>query len=96
MEYQNAITLVVAMEHRPNWQDWGGRWVRRNLFMRNLKQILEDLDVEYTMPVQPVLTPQPYHSTLQSTEALGNAGTFQRADSGAGRSLREGVSSFAS
>ncbi|KAF8078076.1 Mechanosensitive ion channel-domain-containing protein [Lyophyllum atratum] len=57
MEYQNAITLVVAMEHRPNWQDWGGRWVRRNLFMRNLKQILEDLDVEYTMPVQPVLLP---------------------------------------
>ncbi|KAF9457510.1 Mechanosensitive ion channel-domain-containing protein [Collybia nuda] len=59
MEYQNAIHLVVAIEHRPNWQDWGGRWARRTTFMRNLKQILEDLDVQYTMPVQPVLLPQP-------------------------------------
>ncbi|KAG6903175.1 hypothetical protein C0995_002718 [Termitomyces sp. Mi166 len=96
MEYQNAITLVVAMEHRPNWQDWGGRWARRNLFMRNLKQILEDLDVEYTMPVQPVLTPQPLRPSGYDMEAMGNAGTFQRGDLGAGRSLREGVSSFAS
>ncbi|KAG6891327.1 hypothetical protein C0992_008781 [Termitomyces sp. T32_za158] len=96
MEYQNAITLIVAMEHRPNWQDWGGRWTRRNLFMRNLKQILEDLDVEYTMPVQPVLTNQPFRSSGSDLEAMGNAGTFQRGDSGAGRSLREGVSSFAS
>ncbi|KAG5340337.1 hypothetical protein C0989_002148 [Termitomyces sp. Mn162] len=96
MEYQNAITLVVAMEHRPNWQDWGGRWTRRNLFMRNLKQILEDLDVEYTMPVQPVLTSQPFRSNGHDVEAMGNAGTFQQSDFGAGKSLREGVSSFAS
>ncbi|GLB35076.1 putative mechanosensitive ion channel [Lyophyllum shimeji] len=96
MEYQNAITLVVAMEHRPNWQDWGGRWVRRNLFMRNLKEILEDLDVEYTMPVQPVILPRPPYTNLQggNQEVLGNAGSFHRSDSGAGRSLREGVSSF--
>ncbi|THU99162.1 hypothetical protein K435DRAFT_828267 [Dendrothele bispora CBS 962.96] len=60
MEYQNAIHLIVAMEHRPNWQDWGGRWQRRTQFMRNLKTILEDLDVKYTMPVQPVLLPPSY------------------------------------
>lgn len=58
MEYQNAIHLIVAVEHRPNWQDWGGRWERRTTFMRNLKMILEELDVRYTMPIQPVLLPR--------------------------------------
>lgn len=58
MEYQNAIHLKISMEHRRSWQDWGGRWDRRNLFMRNLKSILEELDVKYTMPVQPVLLPR--------------------------------------
>ncbi|PFH45314.1 hypothetical protein AMATHDRAFT_71842 [Amanita thiersii Skay4041] len=60
MEYQNALHLIVAMEHRPNWQDWGGRWERRTKFMRHLKTVLGELNVEYTMPVQPVLLP---HST---------------------------------
>ncbi|KAI0629228.1 Mechanosensitive ion channel-domain-containing protein [Trametes polyzona] len=58
MEYQNAIHLTVAMEHRPNWQDWGGRWARRTAFMRNLKQVLEDLDVRYLEPIQPVVLPR--------------------------------------
>lgn len=58
MEYQNAITLVVAMEHRPNWQDWGGRWARRTAFMRHLKSVLEELDIRYTLPIQPVLLPR--------------------------------------
>lgn len=40
---------------RPNWQDWGGRWVRRNAFMRYLKAVLEELNLTYTMPVQPVI-----------------------------------------
>ena len=57
MEYQNAITLIIAMEHRPNWQDWGGRWQRRTAFMRHLKSVLEELDVRYAKPVQPVLLP---------------------------------------
>ncbi|TDL20127.1 hypothetical protein BD410DRAFT_821919 [Rickenella mellea] len=58
MEFQNAIHLIIAMEHRPNWQDWGGRWTRRTAFMRNLKTVLEELDVTYSMPVQPVLLPK--------------------------------------
>lgn len=58
MEHQNAISLIVAMEHRPNWQDWGGRWVRRTAFMRNLKNVLEDLDVRYTKPIQPIIVPR--------------------------------------
>ncbi|PIL25025.1 hypothetical protein GSI_12913 [Ganoderma sinense ZZ0214-1] len=58
MEHQNAISLIVAMEHRPNWQDWGGRWVRRTAFMRNLKTVLEDLDIRYTKPIQPIIVPR--------------------------------------
>ncbi|KAL0953430.1 hypothetical protein HGRIS_004666 [Hohenbuehelia grisea] len=58
MEYQNAIHLVVAMEHKPNWQDWGGRWARRTAFMRNLKTALEELDIKYEMPIQPILLPR--------------------------------------
>ena len=58
MEFQNALHLIVAMEHRPNWQDWGGRWGRRTAFMRNLKAVLEELDVRYTQPVQPVILPR--------------------------------------
>lgn len=63
MEFQNAIHLTVAVEHRPNWQDWGGRWTRRTAFMKHLKSILEDLDVKYTRPVQPVLLPNSPCST---------------------------------
>ncbi len=44
---------------RPNWQDWGGRWARRTAFMRNLKTVLEELDLRYSMPVQPVILPPP-------------------------------------
>ncbi|KIL65517.1 hypothetical protein M378DRAFT_161839 [Amanita muscaria Koide BX008] len=68
MEYQNALCLIVAIEHRPNWQDWGGRWERRTAFMRNLKTILEDLDIRYTMPIQPVLLPR---SLLGKVSAVG-------------------------
>lgn len=66
--------------------------------MRNLKTILEDLDVQYTMPVQPVLLPHPPSGPGggASQEALGNAGSFQNNASGlrAGKSFREGSSSF--
>ncbi|KAI5120357.1 hypothetical protein M0805_006880 [Coniferiporia weirii] len=82
MEYQNAITLIIAIEHRPNWQDWGGRWARRTQFMRNLKTVLEELDISYTLPVQPVLLPRhpSYGRNLsnfsarpgQTVELLGN------------------------
>lgn len=80
---------------RPNWQDWGGRWARRTAFMRNLKIILEELDINYTMPIQPVLLPTsgpPPHSLTQlqpppsgshqgsASADLGNAGGFQPSD----------------
>ncbi|KAI9574687.1 Mechanosensitive ion channel-domain-containing protein [Boletus coccyginus] len=59
MEYQNAIDLTISIErkYRSNWQDWGARWERRNEFMRYLKTVLEELDLRYTLPIQPVLLP---------------------------------------
>ncbi|TFK25518.1 hypothetical protein FA15DRAFT_686963 [Coprinopsis marcescibilis] len=106
MEYQNAIHLIVAIEHRANWQDWGARWTRRNAFMRYLKTVLEELHIHYTMPVQPVLLPsynrQPPTSMSpppapHPTPDLGNAGVFQ--STGFGRvgapSFSTGVPSFA-
>ncbi|KAI0051855.1 hypothetical protein FA95DRAFT_1620196 [Auriscalpium vulgare] len=78
MEYQNAITLIIAMEHRPNWQDWGGRWMRRTAFMKHMKTVLEELDIKYTLPIQPVILPR--GSPRPPRETLGNAGSFQGRD----------------
>lgn len=49
--------LISFFLDRSNWQDWGGRWARRNAFMRHLKTVLEELDLRYTLPIQPVLLP---------------------------------------
>jgi hypothetical protein len=54
--WPNCEVLSLASD-RPTWQDWGGRWTRRTAFMKHLKSILEDLDLKYTMPVQPVMLP---------------------------------------
>lgn len=107
MEYQNALHLIVAIEHRPNWQDWGGRWARRTAFMRHLKTILEELEIGYTMPIQPILLPTsgppPSMSQLYSPSSpgsspgpasdLGNGGSFYPTPIGftPGRSYRAGI-----
>ena len=85
MEFQNVIHLKIGMEHRPNWQDWGGRWGRRNLFMRFLKTTCEELDLRYVKPIQPILMPTPPyppgwnggsprtpHSPYMTSPRLGN------------------------
>ena len=56
--------LISILLDRPNWQDWGGRWTRRTAFMRHLKTVLEELDIHYTMPVQPVLLPRSYRPSV--------------------------------
>ncbi|KIJ55555.1 hypothetical protein M422DRAFT_57924 [Sphaerobolus stellatus SS14] len=63
VEYQSAIYLNIGMQHKANWQDWGGRWSRRTAFMRHLKTLLEELEVGYTKPIQPVIL---HPSTLRS------------------------------
>lgn len=89
--------MLIVFTDRPNWQDWGGRWGRRTAFMRHLKTVLEELDVRYTMPVQPILMPNkptfpnasprmrnqptPSFQSAESREMMGNAGSFQGSDS---------------
>ena len=99
----------LCLTDRANWQDWGGRWTRRNAFMRFLKTVLEELDIRYTMPVQPVLLPSsngrppmppaqaaPVAPASSPNPSLGNAGYFQAGGYGEvpGHMLSQGVSSF--
>lgn len=42
------------MEHKTNWSDWGARWDRRTKLMKEVKTILDDLNVTYRLPPQPV------------------------------------------
>ncbi|KAJ1026315.1 hypothetical protein NDA16_002402 [Ustilago loliicola] len=51
---QNAVELVVAFEHKGNWQDWGARWERRTKLMRRIKTACEELGIVYSMPPQPI------------------------------------------
>lgn len=55
IENQNAIYLNISVQHKANWQDWGGRWSRRTAFMRHLKTVLEELEIAYSKPLQPVI-----------------------------------------
>ncbi|EHS64524.1 uncharacterized protein PGTG_20985 [Puccinia graminis f. sp. tritici CRL 75-36-700-3] len=77
MQNQNLIqlslipSLVVAMEHKSNWQDWGARWDRRTLLMKEMKRIMDQLNMTYKLPTQPVSfmsgqnkSPKPANSLL--------------------------------
>ncbi|EHS63598.1 uncharacterized protein PGTG_20692 [Puccinia graminis f. sp. tritici CRL 75-36-700-3] len=56
---QNLIQLIIAMEHKSNWQDWGARWDRRTLLMKEMKRIMDSLNITYKLPTQPIsLLPQ--------------------------------------
>jgi hypothetical protein len=50
---QNMIAMSFYFEHTQNWQDAGGRWLRHNNFMMELKEECERLEIGYTLPVQP-------------------------------------------
>jgi len=84
MKYQNEINLNIAMEHRHNWQDWGGRWARRNLFMKYMRTVLEELEIGYQLALRPVTfhqssVPPPWvHSDAGRNPLLGNAGFAPR------------------
>ncbi|KAI9008953.1 Mechanosensitive ion channel-domain-containing protein [Phycomyces nitens] len=53
-ENLNRITISFYFEHTQNWQDAGGRWLRHNNYMMELKETCERLEISYTMPNQPV------------------------------------------
>ncbi|CAO3643705.1 unnamed protein product [Mucor hiemalis] len=50
---QNMINLSFYFEHTQNWQDAGGRWLRHNNFMMELKEECERLQISYSLPAQP-------------------------------------------
>ncbi|KAI9262762.1 hypothetical protein BY458DRAFT_477474 [Sporodiniella umbellata] len=50
---QNAISISFYFEHSKNWQDPGGRWLRHNNFMYELKEECERLEIDYSLPTQP-------------------------------------------
>ncbi|KAG2199375.1 hypothetical protein INT47_001557 [Mucor saturninus] len=50
---QNAINISFYFEHTQNWQDAGGRWLRHNNFMMEIKDETERLEISYTLPSQP-------------------------------------------
>ncbi|KAF8513408.1 Mechanosensitive ion channel-domain-containing protein [Hysterangium stoloniferum] len=90
IEYQNAIFININMQHKTNWQNWGGRWERRTALMRHLKTLLEELEITYTKTIQPVILQYPATpSTMRGvqrpsdprsrdadSDSLGNAGRF--------------------
>lgn len=77
-EYIRNVSFVSSTSYpltdRPNWQDWGGRWTRRNAFMKFLKGVLEELDVKYMMPTQPVLLPS-YAQATNNPNPFNNSST---------------------
>ncbi|KAI7905740.1 uncharacterized protein BX663DRAFT_500745 [Cokeromyces recurvatus] len=50
---ENTISLSFYFEHIQNWQDSGGRWLRHNNFMYELKEECERLEINYTAPSEP-------------------------------------------
>jgi hypothetical protein len=48
--------------------------------MRNLKTILEELDIQYTMPVQPVFLPKTPPFVGRGDSNLGNGSLFRGAE----------------
>lgn len=52
-ENQNRITITFYVEHTQNWMDMGGRWLRHNNFMFELKEECERLGIDYVLPSQP-------------------------------------------
>lgn len=59
---KRTVLIFIQLSDRSNWQDWGARWTRRNEFMRYLKTVLEELDMKYVLPTQPVLLPHNFPS----------------------------------
>ncbi|CAO3650911.1 unnamed protein product [Cunninghamella blakesleeana] len=55
-ENQNKINLSFYFCHAENWQDAGGRTIRHNNFMFELKDELARLNIEYSFPLQPTVT----------------------------------------
>ncbi|RUS16522.1 Mechanosensitive ion channel-domain-containing protein [Endogone sp. FLAS-F59071] len=65
IESTNKIHCVIWVEHRSNWQDMMARYARRTKFYYGLKEALDELDIRYVLPAQPIVhrelqTPLPF------------------------------------
>lgn len=56
LENMNKFTCIFYIEHCASWQDMGFRWSNRNSFMMQLKATLEELQIGYSLPTQPIAT----------------------------------------
>ncbi|KAI9227806.1 MAG: hypothetical protein DHS80DRAFT_16543 [Piptocephalis tieghemiana] len=54
LENTNRIKASFWIEHKSNWQDGGRRWERRNKFVLKAKQVITDLGIQYSLPMQPI------------------------------------------
>ncbi|KAI8382939.1 hypothetical protein BD560DRAFT_322708, partial [Blakeslea trispora] len=70
LENLNRITLTFYFEHTNNFQDLGGRWLRHNNFMMELKDELQRLCITYSKPDQPVVHAFPDTEEPMSQEAM--------------------------
>ena len=95
VSYVGKLLLKSELEDRPNWQDWGARWSRRNGFMKHLKTSLEELEITYLEPIQPVLLPSNAMSAMLSPQSPtrlrrqpSNISMAQRSPSSVGNGAR--------
>lgn len=65
IESTNKIHCMIWIEHRSNWQDMMARYARRTNFYYGLKEALDELDIRYVLPAQPVV-----HRELQTPVAF--------------------------
>ncbi|KAL9539677.1 hypothetical protein MBANPS3_010130 [Mucor bainieri] len=69
---QNIVNLSFYFEHTQNWQDAGGRWLRHNNFMMELKEECERLEITYTLPPQPFVEGNRQNDASPETYNMGD------------------------
>lgn len=67
IDYMRSIKVTIGMTHRANWQDWGGRWYRRNCFFAACCYYFRKHGIRYMNSVQPIVYWDP--PSYESTEA---------------------------
>lgn len=73
---QNLITLSFYFEHTQNWQDAGGRWLRHNNFMFELKEECERLNISYSLPTQPFTQANPENDASPEAYNMGSKSSY--------------------
>ncbi|PWN43600.1 hypothetical protein IE81DRAFT_322258 [Ceraceosorus guamensis] len=55
IDYMRSIEVTIGMTLRDNWQDWGGRWRKRNAFFAALTFYMKKHGVRFVNSNQPVI-----------------------------------------